>query len=228
MLPVGFFFFFYMFLIKLRKFSLVQIWWEYFFLFLRKRQRIVLNMLSASIKIITWVFSFIWCAVKSIDWHFHWKTNLAFLELTQFLHSVLYVLYVVGFLLLLNFLQDFCICVHEWGWAGMFSFLLLLLCFGHQGEESFTKWVEDRSFLVILCKGLFKIKSSVLEYLIELPSQSIWFSCLLCEKIFNHWFNFLNGSRTVSSRVSYNVMFFPGILFIRWKTWNLLAYMVYS
>lgn len=61
-----------------------------------------------------------------------------------------------------------------------------------------------------------------LAFLIELPFPIIWSHCFLCEKIFNHWFNFLNGYRTISSWISYDKLYFF-LLFYSFN-WGLQIY----
>ena len=57
---------------------------------------------------------------------------------------------VVGFWLL-EFVEDFCIYVHQWYWPAVFFFCVLFVWFLYHGDVDLIEWVWEYSFL---CKFL--------------------------------------------------------------------------
>ena len=56
-----------------------------------------------------------------------------------------------------NFVEDFCICVHQWYWLIVFFFCVVFFWFGYQGNGGLVEWVCKCSFLCNFWKSFRRI-----------------------------------------------------------------------
>ena len=127
--------------------------WGMFF-FVIKGCWILSKVFSASIEMVLWFLSFnllIWCITLIDLWILK---NPCIPGKTRLDHGV-WVFNVLNYICQ-NFVDDFCIYVHQWYWPVSFFFHVVFALFWYPGDCGLVEWIWKCSFLSVFGKSFRK------------------------------------------------------------------------
>ena len=83
-----------------------------------------------------------------------------------------------------NFVQNFCIYIHQRYWPVIFFFGCVFVWFWYQGDGGIIGWLWECSFLFNLLEDFKKDWCKFSVCLVEFPSEAIWSWTFVCKFAF--------------------------------------------